>query len=289
VKHIPVLLNEALEALDVTPTGMYIDCTLGAGGHTLAIVSRLSTGSIISLDRDSYACNLFTHPNVKVVHQPFSRVDTVAASGTIDGILMDLGTSYEQLETDERGFSFRREGPLDMRMDNISTEPTAHYLLHHYTAEQLSFIFKEYSDERYHLRLARVIKQNLHSLHTTTDLSRLIEQEVGWYEKNQHPATRVFQALRIAVNSELKELTLGMEKAFSLLKSGGRLVIITFHSLEDRMVKKFMMTQVQQRKIAHFEIVGKARWVHKSIRTSPKEIKENVRSRSACLRCIEKL
>jgi 16S rRNA (cytosine1402-N4)-methyltransferase len=202
---------------------------------------------------------------------------------------MDLGTSYEQLATAERGFSFRKAGPLDMRMDNQATLLTAHQVLRTYTAAQLSFIFKEYSDERHHLRIARIIKQHLPSLHTTTDLAELIEREIGWHEKHQHPATRVFQALRMTVNEELKELTLGMEKAFELLQSGGRLVIITFHSLEDRMVKLFMMTQVKQKKFAHFEIKGRARWIHKSLQPSLQELKQNVRSRSSRLRCIEKL
>lgn len=286
-KHIPVLLKEAIAALAIDPTGLYVDGTLGAGGHTTAIANQLSSGQVLSLDRDLQACSRFTHPKVTVIHCPFSQVAQVSAVGTVHGLLLDLGTSYEQLATAARGFSFTKSGPLDMRMGN--TRVTAQQVLQTYTAAQLAFIFKAYSDERHHLRLARVIKQQLPALHTTTELAALIAQEIGWQEKHQHPATRVFQALRIAVNEELKELSLGMEAAFTLLKPGGRLVIITFHSLEDRMVKLFMRTQVTQRPSAHFTIKGEARWIHSSLRPSVQELKANVRSRSARLRCIEKL
>ena len=279
------MLKEAIDALQVRKGGTYVDGTLGGGGHAKAILQN--GGSLICLDKDDKACDSFESKDAEVHNLPFSRIGEVALTHTVDGVLLDLGISQNQMEDSSRGFSLKLDGPMDMRMD-CTKGWTALDVMRNYTLEELSFILREYSDEKFHHRIASLIKSNVDHLKTSVALARLIEKNIGWKKKGKHPATKTFQAIRMAVNDEMKELSIGMVEAFKVLKPRGRLVIITFHATEDRAVKKFMMSQVKGKKIAHFRSLGRARWIS-SLTASQDERKLNARSGSARLRCIEKL
>ncbi len=248
-EHIPVLLDECMEGLAIKPDGVYVDCTAGGGGHSFAIASKLTTGRLISIDRDEEAiaaCTARLAPvkdRVTVVRATFSQIKTILTQfgiDAVDGILMDLGVSSHQIDTPERGFSFRSDAALDMRMDRQSPM-SAQTLVNTYGEAEIADILWRYGEERYSRQIARKIVQarQQQPIQTTGQLVEIIKSAMpaAARREDQHPAKRSFQALRIVVNNELGELQETLEAIPSLLKVGGRAAIISFHSLEDRMVK----------------------------------------------------
>ncbi len=292
--HRSVLFDETLELLAPRAGGRYCDCTLGGGGHTEGLLERSAPGGIvIGLDRDPSALDaartrLASHGDrLRLVHAPFSQVAARVAEldlGPLDGILADLGVSSPQLDVPERGFSFRGEGPLDMRMDPTRGE-TARELCARLTEEELAAVIRNYGEERFAGRIARAIKQDLGEgkLETTTELAamlgRVIPQARGSRAHGRiDPATRTFQALRIAVNDELDELDTFLSTAPALLVPGGRIVVISFHSLEDRMVKHAFRADARVRPVTK-----------RPIEAGEAELERNPRARSAKLRAAERV
>lgn len=248
-EHIPVLLDECIEGLAIKPDGIYVDCTAGGGGHSFAIASHLTTGRLISIDRDQEAieaCTKRLEPvkdRVTVVKAIFSQVSEILKQleiDGVDGILMDLGVSSHQIDTPERGFSFRSDAKLDMRMDR-QAPMSAKVLINTYGEAEIADILWRYGEERYSRQIARRIGQARQNgpIETTGQLVEIIKSAMpaAARREDQHPAKRTFQALRIAVNNELGELEETLKAIPSLLREGGRAAIISFHSLEDRMVK----------------------------------------------------
>lgn len=307
--HYSVLLNESIAALAIKADGIYVDGTFGRGGHSRQILARLTTGKLIAFDRDLEAIeyakihfeNDIENGKLILVHAPFSTMANALTElgfvGKIDGVLLDLGVSSPQLDVADRGFSFMKDGPLDMRMDQTKGV-SAEDVLISYDAEELARIFREYGEEKHAWRIAQVIKATLEKgevLDRTLKLASLIEKTIGKKEK-KHPATRCFQALRICVNAELDEVTTTLNTAFEALKPSGHLAIISFHSLEDRVVKQFMTKLIkgEDKKLPRGmpileEFVPKAKWCVKQGKASTQELEENVRSRSAILRAVERL
>ena len=244
-KHISVLLNETIESLGIVSDGIYVDGTAGGAGHSREIAKRLDTGILIALDRDPEAVKVATERlegyNAKVINSNFSEMDKVLSElgiDGVDGILLDLGVSSYQLDNAERGFSYHKEAPLDMRMS--SSGVTAAHLVNNLSFEELTNIFYKYGEEKFSSRIAKKIieERSKEPIETTLRLAEIIAEAVpAAARRDGHPARKVFQALRIAVNGELESLERVLDKAFNLLKKDGRLAIITFHSLEDRMVK----------------------------------------------------
>lgn len=303
--HKPVLLEEVLHYLAPRPGKNYIDATLGGGGHSEKILDTIEPdGHLIGFDQDPEAIafaekRLSKFKNrLHVIRANFRNIDLAKKLNLpIAGILLDIGVSSHQLDEAERGFSFLQDGPLDMRM-NPALSLTAAEILRNCGESELTRIFQEYGEERYAKKMARAIKNHLASgkpLERTTELARLIEQCIPRSGSKIHPATRIFQALRIEVNQELKSLTEAIDKGFSLLEPQGRLVIISFHSLEDRIVKtKFREIEKGcicppdlPRCVCGLKPMGKI-LTAKPVTASPAEEKANPRSRSAKLRAIEK-
>ncbi|WHN65559.1 16S rRNA (cytosine(1402)-N(4))-methyltransferase RsmH [Cysteiniphilum sp. QT6929] len=307
--HYSVLLNESIAALAIKVDGIYVDGTFGRGGHSRQILAGLTTGKLIAFDRDLEAIEYAkVHFKAEIesgklilVHAPFSTMahalTELGFAGKVDGVLLDLGVSSPQLDVAERGFSFMKDGPLDMRMDQTKGL-SAEDILINYDAEELAHIFREYGEEKHAWRIAQAIKAALAKgdiLDRTLKLASLIEKTIGKKEK-KHPATRCFQALRICVNAELDEVSTTLNDAFEVLKPSGHLAVISFHSLEDRIVKQFMTKLVkgEDKKLPRGmpileEFVPKAKWCVKQGKASSKELEENVRSRSAILRAVERL
>lgn len=302
--HIPVLLNETIEALNIHPEGLYLDGTAGGGGHSFAIVSRLSTGRLVSLDQDPDAvkeasARLAGLP-ATVVRANFVEMANVLRElniSAVDGILMDIGVSSHQLDTAERGFSYHAEAPLDMRMSQSGV--SAADLLRNLDEQQLADIFFRFGEEKYARSIARAVirTRGEQPLETTGQLAELIRNNVpAAYRRDGHPARRVFQALRIAVNGELDCLSEALDTAFACLKPGGRLAVITFHSLEDRMVKQRFAAWCKGCVcppdfpvcVCHRTPAAKL-VLRKPVEASDEELERNARSRSAKLRCIEKV
>lgn len=301
--HKSVLLEETVKALDIKPGGIYIDGTAGGAGHSSEIAKRLDSGFLLALDRDPDAVKIATerlknYP-AKVVNSRFSEMNTVLYENGFhgaDGILLDLGVSSYQLDTAERGFSYQKDAPLDMRMSKEGA--TAADLVNTYTAEALCRIFKDYGEEKFAYRIACKIisERQKQPINTTVRLAELIASAVpAAARRDGHPARRCFQALRIAVNSELEQLETALDKAFELLNPDGVLAIITFHSLEDRMVKqcfKKYCTGCTCPLDFPVCVCGKTPrgrlYTKKPIEPSEEEIAENPRSRSAKLRAIIK-
>ena len=290
--HQPVMVTEVLEALAVKPEGIYLDGTVGGGGHARAIASRLRTGMLIGLDCDPNALEVARvqlqefADRVTLVHANFARLDRVLDElniRSVDGILLDLGVSLTQLDTAERGLSFRLEGPLDMRLDPTQ-ELTAADLVNSLAEHELIKIFRDYGEERWAARIAKNIvrERRAHPIGTTSELVKVIERSIPAavrYKSRIHPATRVFQALRIAVNNELENLQQALSVGFERLAPGGRLVVISFHSLEDRIVKRFFREQLK---------AGRAAQIWGPLRPSSEECARNPRARSAKLRALMK-
>ncbi|MDX1556094.1 MAG: 16S rRNA (cytosine(1402)-N(4))-methyltransferase RsmH [Xanthomonadales bacterium] len=304
-RHQPVLLEEAVEGLSIKPDGSYLDGTFGRGGHSRAILARLSgQGRLISLDRDPEAVaagrELAQQDARFLIEQGnFAEMERFVLEWGIedglDGILLDLGVSSPQLDDPDRGFSFMSEGPLDMRMDPTQGVSAAEWLLDA-TEREMARVFWEYGEERFARRIARSIAMTRQQqrLETTDQLAQLIEGTVGRREKNKHPATRCFQAIRIHINNELGSLKEGLTAAIRWLRPGGRLVVISFHSLEDRLVKRTIREAarpgVVRRNIPqHPALTPSLRAVGKAIRPSERELSANPRSRSAVMRIAEKL
>jgi 16S rRNA (cytosine1402-N4)-methyltransferase len=298
MRHIPVLLSEAVDALVVRPGGRYIDGTLGRAGHTKEIIAR--GGLVLGIDRDDQAlAESGKIENLKAVKGQHGNIKEIADENSwneVDGVLLDLGVSSPQLDDAVRGFSFQREGPLDMRMDRAQGL-TAADIVNKESAENLAWIFRTYSEERQAKKIANAIvraRERGRMFETTEDLASLVSSVIG-RSGPHHPATRVFQALRMAVNDELGELERALEGALSLLRDGGRLAVITFESLSDRIVKRFfsshvgVMRSLQQGGEEWCGTEPRARAVTKKpIVASDEECAANPRSRSAKLRVIEK-
>ena len=307
VDHMPVLLGEVLDFLRVRKKGVYVDCTLGSGGHSEEILSQLGgTGQLIALDRDQEALDrarerLGSHSkNLQVFHQNFKDLPSLLSRlgvGAVDGCLIDLGVSSDQLGSPERGFSFRQEGPMDMRMDTRQ-ETTAAQLLNECSAEELAETFWRFGEEKSARRIATAIVEHrkLSKFRTTTDLAQVVEKVKGRGPHRIHPATLVFQALRIEVNQELVGLEEFLQQAISLLAPQGRLVVISFHSLEDRIVKTVFRKAAgkcvcfRPAEYCDCPRVEQVRILtRKPVRSSPQEIESNPRARSAKMRVVEKI
>lgn len=304
--HRPVLCAEAVAALAIRKEGCYVDATFGRGGHAGALLAVLGEqGRVLALDRDPAAAvcaeRFFAdEPRLRFVRTPFSHLGEVVAhhvpTGRVDGILMDLGVSSPQLDDPDRGFSFRNDGPLDMRMEPTTGSSAADWLA---TVEEseLARVLRDYGEERFHRRIARAIVADRRQtpFTTTRQLAQLIERVVPTREPGQHPATRSFQAIRIVVNRELEELATALEQAVRVLNPGGRLVVISFHSLEDRLVKRFFRREAQgpdlppDLPIPARTVQTRLRSIGKLQRPSAVECRINPRARSAVLRVAERL
>mgnify|MGYP002470708402 FL=1 len=302
----PVLLLEAIEGLNVKESGVYIDGTAGGGGHSEAILKKLKSGKLISIDQDPDAIaflreKLVKYKNSTVVQENFLNMDKVARGLSIkevDGVLLDLGVSSHQFDTKERGFSYRYNAPLDMRMSQKGV--SAYDLVNELSWQELAGIIKNYGEEKFAKGIALAIERQRQSapIETTEQLVEVIKSAIPARFKREkgHPAKRTFQALRIAVNREIDVLQQGLDSAFSILKPGGRLAVITFHSLEDRTVKKKMVSWCQgctcppEFPICVCNKKPRAKLVNKKvIEPLPQEVKENPRSKSAKLRVCEKI
>lgn len=303
-QHVTVLLDEAVEALAVRADGVYVDATFGRGGHSRAILARLEgQGRLIALDRDPQAVEAgraLVDQRFELVHAPFSALaDVVQGCGVtqVDGVLLDLGVSSPQLDEAARGMSFRFDASLDMRMDTSRGMTAAQWLATAETAE-IRGVLRDYGEERFADAIAKAIvaARAQQPIETTRQLAALVEKAVRTREPGQHPATRSFQALRIFINQELEELSLVLPQAASLLASGGRLAVIAFHSLEDRIVKRFLRDESRPPQLpARLPIRARdlpqprLKLVGKPIRPSDAEVAANPRARSAILRVAERV
>lgn len=303
--HETVLRHEAVAGLALKADGHYIDATFGRGGHTRTILSELGAqGRVLGIDQDPTAVSegeklAAQESRFQIARASFTALaDLVAAQGwneAVDGILLDLGVSSPQLDVPERGFSFRFDGPLDMRMDPDSGEPAAAWLARA-SVNDMSRVFKEYGEERFAKRIATAIASAREEadITRTKQLVQIIEQAIPFREKHKHPATRVFQAIRIFINDELGALHDVLTQSVNVLKPGGRLVVISFHSLEDRIVKRFMREQCREDvpkgiAIPQDQITVKFKVVGKAVKATAAEVAENPRARSAVMRVGEKL
>ena len=295
-KHTTVLLNEAVEALVTKPDSTYVDATFGRGGHARLILSRLGAGGrLVAFDKDPEAvavANAIGDARFSIRHEGFRALRELAPASAA-GVLMDLGVSSPQIDNPARGFSFRGNGPLDMRMDPTRGQSAAQWLA---TApvEQMAEVIRDYGEERFALQIAKAVdarRQERGPLATTAELAQLVAGTVKTREPGQDPATRTFQALRIFVNAELEELQEALEASLDILQPGGRLVVISFHSLEDRIVKQFIAKH--SREVVDRRALFAAPKPMKldalaRIRPSAQEIAGNPRSRSAIMRVAER-
>lgn len=306
--HVSVLLNECIENLNIKPDGIYVDGTMGGAGHSLEIVKKLSEkGMLIGIDRDEEALavakeRLKEFNNVKYVHDNHDNIDEIIKNLNIkgvDGILLDLGVSSYQIDEKTRGFTYMDDGPLDMRMDK-SQKLTAEYIVNNYKEQDLARIIFEYGEEKFSRKIARNICEYRKNkkIETTGELVKIIEKSIPgkFREKNSHPAKRTFQAIRIEVNNEIEPLYNTIKNSITALNSKGRLCIITFHSLEDRMVKKAYVDAEGKctcPKDLPYCVCGNVSLgkiiTKKPILPTEKEMQENSRSRSAKLRVFEKI
>ncbi|WP_334056717.1 16S rRNA (cytosine(1402)-N(4))-methyltransferase RsmH [Alteromonas sp. S005] len=306
-KHISVLLDECIEALAIKPDGIYIDATFGRGGHSAHILKALGeNGRLIAFDRDLQAIKAAERfaddKRFSIIHSPFGdmaeEIDALGLTGKIDGVLMDLGVSSPQLDDAERGFSFLRDGPLDMRMDTSRGQSAADWLA---SAEEqdITQVIKEFGEEKFGKRIAHAIVNTRKEtpITRTAQLAKIIDAAVPVKDKFKHPATRAFQGIRIYINAELEQLRVGLKAATQVLAKEGRLAVISFHSLEDRLVKRFIKDQSKGKVVPHNLPITQAeidadkvlKALGKAIKPSEQEIANNVRSRSSVLRVAEKL
>jgi len=296
--HATVLLNEAIQALDVQQAGTYVDATFGRGGHSRLLLSQLGPeGRLHAFDRDPLAAAIGAEiaaqdRRFSIQQQPFSNVTQLAA-GTLDGLLMDLGVSSPQIDDGERGFSFRNDGPLDMRMDPTRGQSVADWLADA-PVPQMAEVIREYGEERFALQIAKAIdrrRQERGPLRRTAELAALVADTVKTREPGKDPATRTFQAFRIHINAELEELQQALSASLQLLKPGGRLVVISFHSLEDRMVKQFIAQhskEVVDRKAPTLMPRPMPLRALGRVKASADEVAQNPRARSAVMRVAER-
>jgi 16S rRNA (cytosine1402-N4)-methyltransferase len=302
--HVPVLAHEAVTALAITPDGIYVDATFGRGGHSRLILARLGAGGrLIALDRDPAAidsASALQDPRLTLVHSAFSRLGAVLDElgvARVDGILLDIGVSSPQLDDATRGFSFRFDAPLDMRMDPGSGVSAADWLAA--TSEgEISEVIRTYGEERFAKSIARalVAARQKEAIRTTGQLANLIAATVKKREPGQHPATRSFQAIRIYLNRELEELSAVLPQCVDRLQAGGRLAVISFHSLEDRIVKRFMRDEAMgEQAPARLPIPaamlkpGRLKLVGRAQHAGGEEVAANPRARSAVLRVAERV
>lgn len=305
-EHQSVLLQPSVEALHIDPAGIYLDGTFGRGGHSRLILKALGdVGRLIAIDRDpqavAYAQAHFADDSrFSIVHGSFDMMAEVAQQtgvmGRVDGVLLDLGVSSPQLDQAERGFSFGKPGPLDMRMDPTQGESAATWLARAETRE-ITAVLKDYGEERHAKRIARaIVAARAEAPITTTDrLAEVVSQANPSWEKGKHPATRSFQAIRIHINGELDAIKACLSQVLDVLALGGRLVVISFHSLEDRIVKRFMRDQAKGDRfpsgvpVRQDQLQPRLRLVGKAIHADAAEIQVNPRARSAVLRVAERL
>jgi 16S rRNA (cytosine1402-N4)-methyltransferase len=295
-QHTTVLLNEAIEALLTRPDATYVDATFGRGGHSRLLLSRLDAGGrLVAFDKDPEAIEAaarITDPRFSIRHQGFRTLGELEPA-SVAGVLLDLGISSPQIDNPARGFSFRGDGPLDMRMDPTRGESVAQWLA---TAEQgqIAEVIRDYGEERFAVPVAKAIvarRQERGPLATTAELAQLVAGAVKTREPGQDPATRTFQALRIFINAELEELQEALKAALDILQPGGRLVVISFHSLEDRIVKQFIAAhsrEVFDRRAPFAQPKPMKLRALDRIKPSAAEIAANPRSRSAILRVAER-
>lgn len=304
--HLSVLLQPSVEALKIDPAGVYMDGTFGRGGHSRLILEALGEqGRLIAIDRDpqavAYGRRLFGHDaRFSIVQESFAMLADVAEQagvmGRVNGILLDLGVSSPQLDQAERGFSFSKDGPLDMRMDPGSGVSAAEWLARAEMAE-IAGVLKAYGEERHAKRIARAIvnARSERPITTTLQLAELVSRANPSREKGKHPATRSFQAIRIFINAELDALRLSLQRVLDVLMVGGRLAVISFHSLEDRLVKRFMRDQARGDDfppgvpVTQDQLQPRLRLVGKVLRPGAAELAANPRARSAVLRVAERL
>lgn len=304
--HITVLLDEAVNGLNIKPDGIYVDGTFGRGGHSRHILSQLGPkGRLLAIDRDPQAiaeANTIHDPRFQILHGPFSKLaemmEEQGLTGQLDGVLLDLGVSSPQLDDAERGFSFQKDGPLDMRMDPSSGQSAAQWLAHA-ELDDIAWVLKTFGEEKFARRIARAI---VHDRATTPytrtrPLAEMIARVSPSKDKHKHAATRSFQAIRIYINSELEEIEQALAGSLSVLKPGGRLSVISFHSLEDRLVKRFIRRQEQGPEIppglplteAQLASHRLLKSIGKAQKPSAAEVAANPRSRSSVLRVAERL
>jgi 16S rRNA (cytosine1402-N4)-methyltransferase len=306
VSHKAVLLKEAVAALITDTEGLYIDGTFGRGGHSGLILSQLSgTGSLMAVDKDPEACDVArgkfsADPRFDITQTTFADiralVETRQYVGKITGVLLDLGVSSPQIDDPDRGFSFLRDGPLDMRM-NPDCGISAADWLSTASMDDIAQVLKDYGEERYSKRIARAIvsARTVKPITRTRQLADIVKEANPSWEKDKHPATRAFQGIRIFINKELKDLESVLPDILEVLAIGGRLVIISFHSLEDRIVKRFIRDQVKGKAlpkglpIMEKDIIRRLCSIGKAIKPSQSEVRENKRARSAVMRVAEKL
>ena len=303
--HIPVLLGESIDLLNINPDGIYVDCTAGGGGHCAKILDKLTTGKLIAIDQDPDAiCNLKHRfegsKNINILQGNFADIKSLLAEinvHSVDGILMDLGVSSFQLDEGDRGFSFHKDADLDMRMSKNGI--SAKDIINTYSKEDIIKILREYGEEKFAVAIANNIvkfRQN-DEIKTTAQLSEIVKKSYPEkFKRKSHPARKTFQALRIEVNNEFEVLKSGLKNGFNLLNKHGRMVIITFHSLEDRIVKKQMKaweegcTCPPQFPVCVCGKKPRAKIITKKpITASERELVNNLRSRSAKLRACEKI
>lgn len=311
-QHVSVLLNESIDGLAIKPDGIYIDGTFGRGGHSRQILSRLGeNGRLYSIDRDPQAiaeAKTITDPRFTIIHGPFSGlkgyVEELGLVGQIDGVLLDLGVSSPQLDDADRGFSFMKDGPLDMRMDPTSGIPVSQWL-QDADVEDITWVIREFGEDKHAWRIAKGIvayreNEENEPLTRTGQLAKLISDVAPKnFKEKKHPATRAFQAFRIYINSELDEIDTALNGALDVFAEGGRLSVISFHSLEDRMVKHFIRKESRGPQVPHglplteaqISALGSAKMkaVGKAIKPTDNEVDVNVRSRSSVLRIAERL
>jgi 16S rRNA (cytosine1402-N4)-methyltransferase len=301
--HVPVLLEEAVAALNVREGKTYVDGTFGRGGHSAAILARLGVrGRLLALDQDPAALSAgaLEDPRLELIHARFSEMRRVLAERGVDrvaGVLLDLGVSSPQLEEDARGFSFLRDGPLDMRMDPTRGETAAEWLARA-DENDIREVIRKHGEERFAKPIAAAIvaARGREPLRTTRQLAEVVGRAVRTREPGQHPATRTFQAVRIHVNQELEELEVTLPQAVGLLEPGGRLAVISFHSLEDRIVKGFMRAGATADRLPRGVPVRASelpepelRLVGRAVKPGDAELRRNPRARSAVLRVAEKV
>ena len=295
--HNTVLLHEAVDALEVQRSGVFVDATFGRGGHSALVLSKLNPmGSLIAFDKDPeavQAAQRIQDPRFSIRHEGFVHLADLPRA-SVAGVLMDLGISSPQIDNPQRGFSFRFDGPLDMRMDPTRGEPLSAWL-EHADQDKIAQVIREYGEERFAVSIAKAIvarRQERGTPQTTAELAQLVAGAVKTRESGQDPATRTFQAFRIFINGELEELQQALEASLNILESGGRLVIISFHSLEDRIVKQFIAKHSKAPydrrapfavpQIMQLESIAR-------IKPSDEEIKRNPRARSAIMRVAQKI
>lgn len=305
--HISVLLGESIDGLAIKKDGVYVDGTFGRGGHSREILNRLGEqGRLLAFDQDptaiAYAAETINDPRFEIIHANFAdmaeQLSQRGLLGQIDGLLLDLGVSSPQLDEAERGFSFLRDGPLDMRMNPEQGLSAADWLQ---TADEneIAFVLKEYGEERFARKIARAVVHDRDEkpFRRTRDLAGLIERIIRKKEPGKHPATRSFQAIRIQVNGELEVINQVLAMSLEVLKIGGRLSVISFHSLEDRIVKRFINKQSKAKQVPRGLPVTdeelnkgiKLKAIGKAIKPSEQEIAVNTRSRSSVLRIAERI